>query len=611
MKLIPTYNNIQNNTPIENNIFHYNYKNHNQFQIQQNQPLIKNNSILYMSNQESGYKPTPATVNQISLISPNISPINNNIQPIKIRKKSFKGQKFLQKGLQYSYSQTNINNNLTNSPKYESNIGLEDQFHLNNINILEDNKNYFNALEIKPIEEIASSNNENSISKRNNYIALKIPHLLTAKEKIFDSNINKNEDKFIQNNYFKFIKNIPQVNERVDINNNTDIILSGKNISLNGEINKPLENKFVLSMNNFSQFYLNNNKYITDNNELDNNINNKNKNFNYKETSNDYFINNNAYNKDYFNTFNRIDDKNKIINIYDINEIRKELEPEQNFNLSEFIKLNLIGKGGEGIIYSVKWVKNNKKYALKKGTILTLEFLKSKQDEIKMLKDFIKNSGSDGVIKIYGEKCIRNTNGFYDFYEIMEFAEKDWEKEIINRAQCQLFYSENELLTIMSQIVKTFALLQINHITHRDIKPQNIMLIKGKFKISDFGNSRLLKREGYCLQRIRGSEMFMSPVMFRGLRANKVQVMHNAYKSDVFSLGMCFLLAATLSYNPLNAIRELYNIIDIYNVIYSFLGNRYSQNVLNILHFMLQIQEKMRPDFIELESLFPQIFLEK
>ena len=137
------------------------------------------------------------------------------------------------------------------------------------------------------------------------------------------------------------------------------------------------------------------------------------------------------------------------------------------------------------------------------------------------------------------------------------------------------------------------------------------MLVNGKFKISDFGNSRMLKREGYCAQRIRGSEMFMSPVMFRGLHANLTQVRHNTYKSDVFSLGMCFLLAAGLSYNPLNTIRELYDMNAIYNIIYSYLGNRYSQNVLNILLSMLQVKEKLRPDFIKLESLFPQMYLMK
>ena len=76
------------------------------------------------------------------------------------------------------------------------------------------------------------------------------------------------------------------------------------------------------------------------------------------------------------------------------------------------------------------------------------------------------------------------------------------------------------------QIVKTFSLLQKNHITHRDIKPQNIMIVNGKFKICDFGNARILKREGMVVQRIRGSEMFMSPVIFKAYHSNIHQNFH-------------------------------------------------------------------------------------
>ena len=225
-----------------------------------------------------------------------------------------------------------------------------------------------------------------------------------------------------------------------------------------------------------------------------------------------------------------------------------------------------------------------------------------------MLNEFRNKTGNDGIIKIYADKCVRTKNGIYEFYEIMEFAQKDWDQEVYSRGYYGMFYKESELMEIMAQIVRTFTLLQKNKITHRDIKPQNIMIVNGEFKIADFGNSRLLKREGYCVQRIRGSEMYMSPVMFRALHAKMLQVKHNTYKSDVFSLGMCFLLVASLSYAPLNTIREIYDMNTIYNVINQYLSNRYSQNVINILYAMLQVEENLRPDFIQLESMFPSIY---
>ena len=285
--------------------------------------------------------------------------------------------------------------------------------------------------------------------------------------------------------------------------------------------------------------------------------------------------------------------------------INQDINPDSNFNLSEFVKISQIGKGSEGVIFSVKWKKNNKKYALKKGKLRMLETVQKRKEEIMMLKNFRKNTGSNGIIITYGELCLTNKRGYYDFYELMELAEMDWEHEIYNRAQIQLFYEENELMGIMSKITKTFSLLQKNHITHRDIKPQNIMIVNGKFKICDFGNARILKREGMVVQRIRGSEMYMSPIMFKGFHANLQQIKHHTFKSDVFSLGMCFLLAAALSYNPLNTIREMYDMNAIKKVIVHHLGNRYTQKVLNILFSMLQVEERFRPDFIQLEALFP------
>ena len=57
--------------------------------------------------------------------------------------------------------------------------------------------------------------------------------------------------------------------------------------------------------------------------------------------------------------------------------------------------------------------------------------------------------------------------------------------------------------------MKTLALMQKNRVTHRDLKPQNILLCKGIFKLCDFGESRILNGNGRVYQHIRGSELYM------------------------------------------------------------------------------------------------------
>ena len=191
----------------------------------------------------------------------------------------------------------------------------------------------------------------------------------------------------------------------------------------------------------------------------------------------------------------------------------------------------------------------------------------------------------------------------YEFYELMELAEKDWEKEISRRRESQQYYQEYELMEIFKHLINTLSQLQNNRITHRDIKPQNIMMVNGKLKICDFGNARILKRDGIIIQKIRGSELYMSPIVFKGYRSGKPQIRHNTFKSDVYSLGVCFLLAASLSFEGPNIIRQVYDMKTIKKVVNQQLQKRYSQNLINLIITMLQIEESKRPDFNQLELM--------
>ena len=190
----------------------------------------------------------------------------------------------------------------------------------------------------------------------------------------------------------------------------------------------------------------------------------------------------------------------------------------------------------------------------------------------------------------------------------MEKAERDWDQEINVRSQYNLFYKESELLNIMKQITSTLVAMQKSHITHRDIKPQNILIINGKYKLCDFGEIRVLKRNGLIVQRVRGSELYMSPILFKGLHSNSNQVKHNTYKSDVFSLGMCFFYAASLTYNSVDSIRELNNMNQIRAILFKYLEKKYSEKFILLILSMLEVNEENRPDFIELEKKLKETF---
>ena len=399
-----------------------------------------------------------------------------------------------------------------------------------------------------------------------------------------DSNNNNNANETVQ-------ANTNYQNERINNNNIPKII--------NSDLVKSdlLPKQTINQYNNFNynnDIFQNNNNNNS-NNYIDNNI--------FQNNNSNNYINNNY--KVLNNPINNL--PTSLVSLLTLNNINSnfEDEPGSNFKLSEFILLKEIGKGAEGTIYEVKWKKNNKKYALKKCELIYDEEAKKKKQEINVIKEFVNNTGCNGVIKIYGYLCTSNIYGTHYFYELMEIAEKNWEHEILRRQKIKLFYHEYELMNMFSHLIKTFSALQNINFTHRDINPQNIMIVNGKLKICDFGNSKVLKSNGVIIQKIRGTEIFMSPILFKGYHGGMQTIKHNTFKSDVFSLGMCFFLAASLNYDALNVIREIYNMNIVKKILNKYLGKRYSFNLIELLATMLQVDEKKRPDFNELELLLP------
>ena len=175
-------------------------------------------------------------------------------------------------------------------------------------------------------------------------------------------------------------------------------------------------------------------------------------------------------------------------------------------------------------------------------------------------------------------------------------------KEIKIRSSYGSYFTEGELDNIIKQLISTLSFLQKQHITHRDIKPQNILISNGKYKLCDFGDIRVMQRDGVVVQRIRGSELYMSPILFYGLRRGLQHIEHNTYKSDVFSLGMCLFYAACLSFDGPVEIREVVDMNMKLQILNKYMGARYSQKLIKILHLMLQTEESIRPDFILLED---------
>lgn len=271
-----------------------------------------------------------------------------------------------------------------------------------------------------------------------------------------------------------------------------------------------------------------------------------------------------------------------------------------DFDIEEFELKNQIGQGSFGKVYLCEHINNKNKYAIKK----IIAYSKNEVKKIMSETDLVRNISHKNILKIYGmnvNHMLQDNQHTYVIYILMELALSDWNKEIKERRLNKKLYSEEQLISILKQLVDCLVNLQSMSISHRDIKPQNVLLFENNlYKLADFGDARHIK-DGMT-KTLRGTELYMAPLLFNAHKNKITTIVHNSYKSDVFSLGFCFLYASTLSYKSIYDLREK-NDKDIINEITSnYLKNKYSDKFIKLLLCMIDNNEDSRFDFISLSN---------
>ena len=298
---------------------------------------------------------------------------------------------------------------------------------------------------------------------------------------------------------------------------------------------------------------------------------------------------------------------------------KKKISPGK-FNINDYKIKRQIGEGSFGQIFLVEDKEKNQ-YALKKIIAESSDDINSIKQEYQILIDIQNNNKNINVVNIIGISNYKLDLTTHVLYVLMELANTDWEKEILKRKTLKKYYEEKELMNILSILAKSLSILQKQNISHRDLKPQNILVFyknKNKnnikdaiYKLADFGEAKELIRGDKPTNRqtLRGTELYMSPILFYALRASKIMkyVKHNTFKSDVFSFGLCALFAASLGFESLYDVRELKSNVSLKIVINRYLKGRYSYKVIDIIAKMLDINETTRLDFIELEKEFEKL----
>ena len=263
-------------------------------------------------------------------------------------------------------------------------------------------------------------------------------------------------------------------------------------------------------------------------------------------------------------------------------------------NIEEYVLYKKLGEGSYGVIYSVFKPNEKKLYALKKIIAHTLNEI----DEFTKEFELVHSCEHENIMKIYGICLCVLDSTTYALFVLMEYSNGDWDKEIRIHLAHRKNYTEIELISILYQLTTALLFMQEKlKVSHRDIKPQNILTFDGGvYKLADFGEAKEVKISKQ-LNTLRGTELYMSPALYDGLKNEKDDVSHNPFKSDVFSLGFCFLYAAALNFNLLYEVRDVMDSKIINIILHKHLKKNYSERFIFILGKMLEIDENKRYDF--------------
>lgn len=184
---------------------------------------------------------------------------------------------------------------------------------------------------------------------------------------------------------------------------------------------------------------------------------------------------------------------------------------------------NVLGIGGMAYVLKASDIKENRTVAIK---ILNDEF---NTDEL-AVKRFVNESKAvsmlscPNVVKIY-DIVITNTLK----YIVMEYIDGITLKDYIDKVGA---LSWKEAVHYVRQILIGLSHAHEKGIIHRDIKPQNIMLLKdGHVKVTDFGIAKMPKAESLTLpDNAIGTVNYVSPEQASGKTVD--------HKSDIYSVGV-------------------------------------------------------------------------
>ena len=190
----------------------------------------------------------------------------------------------------------------------------------------------------------------------------------------------------------------------------------------------------------------------------------------------------------------------------------------------------LIGSGGMANVYKAVMLGHNG--PVPAGTVVAVKVLRQEYMHDPDLVRRFKNESKaisllnhPNIVKVYDVSVNDDLQ-----YIVMEYVDGMTLREYLNQRGGRL--TNRETVHFISQILKALEHAHANGVVHRDIKPQNIMLLdNGQLRMMDFGIARISRAENQLLSgKAMGSVHYISPEQAKGDETDCT--------SDIYSVGV-------------------------------------------------------------------------
>lgn len=279
-----------------------------------------------------------------------------------------------------------------------------------------------------------------------------------------------------------------------------------------------------------------------------------------------------------------------------------------NFSLEDFnidLEKDFLGRGKFGYVYKAYCKKLNTNMALKIININNND--KNQLISVKREYEIMKKVDNPNIEKIFGSfKGINPVDKKDCYFFVLEFIEGTNLDKLMREYQLnQKHIDQNLIMKIFFGIENGLYYLHKNGIIHRDISPDNIMMMNkdNQIKITDFGLSayyvefEMMPKHLKFNYSIVGRRLYVGIEVLKRMNSKDNTILYDI-KSDIFAFGVTMYYLMAFGY-PL-CVQDRVKDKENFTFVNEISPKIYTKNLINLVMLMLQDDQNKRPTCLEI-----------